>query len=108
MRTRHQSGWLQETRARTWRAHWIEYVRDPETGKERRQHHSKVLGEKSKMAKFKAKEELDKIIAPLNASQSSRRDDRVSLRWFVEHRWMPTVEGNWGPTTRKPTGILSA
>jgi len=104
MRSRHQSGWLQETKARTWRAHWIEYVRDPETGKERRRHHSKVLGEKSKMRKFEAEEELKKLVAPLNASQSSRRDDRVSLRWFVEHRWRPTVEGNWGPTTQKTNG----
>jgi hypothetical protein len=101
MRTRHQNGWLEETKAGTWRAHWIEYVRDPGTDKDRRRHHSKVLGEKNKMRKFEAREALNKIVSPLNATQTSRRDDRVSLRWFVDNRWRSIVEGNWGPTTRK-------
>jgi hypothetical protein len=100
MRTRHQNGWVEETAARTWKAHWYEYIRDPETGAERRQHRSRVLGQKSHIRKFEAEEELLKIVSPLNATRSSRRDDRVSLRWFVEHRWLPTLEGNWSPTTR--------
>jgi integrase len=101
MRARHQSGWVEETDAGTWRGHWYEYVRDPETGKEGRHHHSRVLGDAGKMRKFEAKEALDKIVAPLNATQSTRRDDRVPLRWFVEHRWQPIVRGNWGTSTRK-------
>ena len=24
----------------------------------------------------------------------------MPLRWFVEHRWQPTVEGNWSSTTK--------
>jgi integrase len=101
MRVRHQNGWVEETAARTWKGHWYEYVTDPETGKERRRHRSRVLGEKSKMRKFEAEQEIVKIVAPLNATQSSRRDDRVSLRWFEEHRWRPTVEGGWGSATQK-------
>lgn len=104
MRSRHQSGWVEETSARTWKAHWYEYIRDPQTGEETRRHRSRVIGEKSKMRKFEAEQELDKIVAPLNAVQTSRRDDRVPLRWFVEHRWRPAVEGNWGTTTRKTNG----
>ena len=101
MRVRHQNGWVEETAARTWKGHWYEYVTDAETGKERRRHRSRVLGEKSKMRKFEAEEEIVKIVAPLNATQSSRRDDRVPLRWFEEHRWRPTVEGGWGSATQK-------
>ena len=101
MRVRHQNGWVEETAARTWKGHWYEYVTDSETGKERRRHRSRVLGEKSKMRKFEAEQEIVKIVAPLNATQSSRRDDRVSLRWFEEHRWRPTVEGGWGSATQK-------
>jgi integrase len=101
MRARHQNGWVEETDARTWKAHWYEYVRDAETGVERRRHRSRVLGEKSKMRKFEAEEQLLKILSPLNATQSSRRDDKVSLRWFVDHRWRPTLEGGWGETTRR-------
>src|SRR5207245_10283039 len=53
------------------------------------------------MRKFEAEAELAKIVSPLNAMQTSRRDDRVPLSWFVEHRWQPTVEGGWGATTKK-------
>ena len=35
------------------------------------------------MRKFEAEAELGKIVGPLNATQSSRRDDRVPLQWFV-------------------------
>ena len=91
MRARHQNGWVEETSARTWKAHWYEYVRDPETGTEQRRHHSRVLGEKSKMRKFEAESELLKIVSPLNATRSLRRDDRVSLRgsWSTDGfpRW---------------------
>jgi integrase len=101
MRIRHQGGWIEETDARTWKAYWYEYVRDPVTGKETRHHRSRIIGKKAHLRKFEAKQELAKILNPLNAMQSSRRDDRVPLRWFIENRWQPTVEGNWGTTTRK-------
>jgi integrase len=101
MRTRHQSGWVEETDAGTWRGHWYEYVRNPETGNESRRHHSRVLGDSSKMRKFEAKQALGKIVDPLTATQSTRRDDRVPLSWFVEHRWQPKVMGNWGANTRR-------
>ena len=101
MRARHQDGWIEETAAHTWKAHWYEYVKDAETGEDRRRHRSRVVGEKKDMRKFEAQQELDKILAPVNAGQTSRRDNRVSLAWFVENRWLPTVEGNWSATTHK-------
>jgi len=101
MRARNQSGWVEETAARSWKAHWYEYVKDPQTGKERRRHRSRIVGQKAQMRKFEAEAELAKIVSPLNATQTSRRDDRVPLSWFVEHRWQPTVEGGWGATTKK-------
>jgi hypothetical protein len=52
MRARHQSGWLEKTKAGTWRAHWIEYVRDA-IDKEHRRHHSRVVGQLNKMRKLK-------------------------------------------------------
>ena len=106
MRTRHQNGWVEETSAGTWKAHWYEYVRDHENGKEQRRHRSRVLGEKSKTRKFEARQKLSEILGPLNSTHSSRRDDRVSLRWFMEHRWLPTMEGAWGLTTRRTNDHL--
>jgi len=35
MRARNQSGWVEETGARSWKAQWYEYVKDPQTGVER-------------------------------------------------------------------------
>ena len=101
MRARHQDGWIEETAARTWKGHWYQYTKDPQTGEERRHHRSRVIGEKAKMRKFEAQRELNKILGPVNAEQTSRRDDRVSLAWFVQSRWLPTVEGNWSASTRK-------
>ena len=113
MRTRRQDGWLVKTKNGSWRAHWNEYIRDPESGQERRQHRSKVVGywlasktddssaTAKPMTKGYAKDELQKIVSPLNGRQSRRADDRVSLRWFVEKRWRPTVEGGWAETTRR-------
>jgi integrase len=101
MRTRCQRGWVEETGARTWKAHWYEYICDSETGRERRAHRSRVLGEKNKIRKFEAEEKLAEILGPLNSKHSSRRDDRVSLRWFCEHRWLPTIEGGWSASTRR-------
>jgi integrase len=106
MRTRNQSGWVEETKARNWKGHWYEYRKDPQTGKETRRHRSKILGQKSHMRKFEATQELAKIVNPLNATQSSRRDDRVSLKWFVEHRWLPTIEGDWRATTSRTNKYL--
>jgi integrase len=101
MRTRHQDGWIEETDARNWKAHSYEYIRNAQTGVEQRHHRSRIVGGKATMRKFEAEQELDKILAPVNATQTSRRDDRVPLRWFTKHRWQPKVEGNWGTTTAK-------
>jgi integrase len=101
MRARNQDGWIEETKARNWKAHWYEYIKDSQTGKERRCHRSRIVGQKAHVRKFEAEAELAKIVSPLNATQTSRRDDRVSLRWFAEYRWKPTLEGNWGATTKK-------
>ena len=65
MRARNQSGWIEETKARSWKAHWYQYVRDPQTGSESRHHRSRIVGQKSQMRKFEAEAELGKILSPL-------------------------------------------
>jgi integrase len=101
MRTRRQTGWVEETSARTWKAHYYVYVRDPETGIEQRQHRSKVVGEKSKMTKGAAKDALAALVAPVNSNHTPVRDDRVTLRWFCQNRWLPLKEGKWSQSTRR-------
>lgn len=101
MRRRHQNGRVELTKAKTWKAHWYEYVKDPLTGKEKRLHRSQIVGAKAKMTKWEAEDELDKIVAPLNTQGNSRNDDRVTLEWFWKNRFKPMREGGWGPATKR-------
>jgi integrase len=101
MRAKRQTGWVEETSARTWKAHWYVYTRDLETGVEQRQHRSLVVGKKSEMTKGAAKDALAALVAPVNSNHTPRRDDRVTLRWFCEHRWLSTIEGGWSQSTRR-------
>ncbi len=106
MPRKHQPGWIQETPGGVWRAHWFAYVLDPKTGIAVRHHRSRVLGDKRSMRKFEAEAELARLMVSVNGKTALQRDDRVSLRWFVEHRWHPLVEGNWGTTTAKSNRVF--
>jgi integrase len=99
MRSRHQNGWLELTAAKTWKCHWHCYVKDAETGKDKRINHSQIVGTKAKMAKYEAKAELDKIVAGLNSTGPTKNDDRVTLEWFWTNRFLPMREGAWRPPT---------
>jgi integrase len=101
MRSRHQNGHIELTAARTWKAHWHEYIADPETGKQKRVHKSKIVGTKSEMTKWKATEELEKIVAPLNTGGNSKQDDRVTLEWFWTNRFLPMRAGSWRVATKR-------
>jgi hypothetical protein len=74
MRARNQDGWLEETSAHSWKAHWCEYVKDAQTGDERRRHRSRIVGHRlarygrPPVRKFEAEAELAKIVGPLNAT----------------------------------------
>jgi integrase len=103
VRHRHQNGWVELTAANNWKAHWYEYVLDPETGKERRKHRSQIVGAKASMRKYEAEAELDKLVAPVNSSKG-KQDNRVTFSWFYDHRYKPAHEGRWGPATRNGNG----
>ena len=77
MRTRHQEGRVEERgkRKRRWYGHYYVYVIN-ESGKEIRRHVGVSLGEKAKLTKWKAEEELRKIIASATGSQPRQRRQR--------------------------------
>jgi len=101
MRSRHQEGWVEErgTRLRRWYGHYYIYTRD-EAGKETRRHVGVSLGDKSKLRKWEAEQELRKIIANATGSQP-RKDGGVTVEWFTRERFVPLREGNWRPATKR-------
>jgi integrase len=101
MRSRHQEGWVEErgNRLRRWYGHYYICTRD-ETGKEKRRHVGVSLGDKSKLRKWEAEQELRKIIAAATGSQP-RKDGSVTFEWFTRDRFIPMREGNWRPATKR-------
>ena len=100
MRTRHQDGWieLRGIRRKRWYGHYCVYVRD-EAGQEKRQHRGILLGEKSKMTKWKAEDKLRKIIARSQKQQPV--GNALTLDWFVKERFLPMRAPQWALSTRE-------
>lgn len=99
-RSRHQNGWIELTATHKWKAHWYEYRKDAESGKEQRIHRSRIVGAKSELRKYQAEELLAKLIAPVNAGGSSI-DNRVTLEWFWTNRFKPMRETSWAAATKR-------
>lgn len=101
MRSRHQEGWVEErgSRLKRWYGHYFIYIRD-EAGSEKRHHVGVSLGEKSRLRKWEAEQELRKIITAATGSQP-RKDGGVTFDWFTRERFIPMREGNWRPATKR-------
>jgi integrase len=103
-RARYSRGYVTLTDTNLWQAHWFPYVRDPNTGVEKRQHRTQIVGTKAKMRRYQAEEELRKITDPVNAS--SGRIDQTTLGGFIEKRWKPLHEGDWREESTRPANEL--
>jgi integrase len=88
-RPRHQVGWITE-QGPNWRGEFYTY---PDG---RRTHRSVVLGPRSKISKTEAKRLLAEIIA---RESPERPDGSVTLRWFIESRWLPMKKNRWKEST---------
>lgn len=106
-RDRHQRGWVEETgkRVKKWKGHYYVYVA-LEDGSEVRRHRSVVLGLKSRVRKWEAQQELERVIERETGSRQSRPDDSVSLEWFVRERYLPMREGSWRSSTKTTNADL--
>jgi integrase len=83
-----------------WRGEWYETVRNDD-GTTRRVHHSAILEADTKT---KAKQALAAKIAPC---QNVRPDAGVSLRSFIESKWLPLKKAKWKESTKLTSeGIL--
>jgi integrase len=106
-RIKHQEGRIEERgkRVKKWYGHYWAYVKCPVTGKILRKHKLVVLGLKSQMPKWEAKDKLKTIIdSELGVAQTSLRPDpKTTFRWFVENRYLPMKAGRWCKATEITT-----
>src|SRR5260370_12224827 len=81
-------------------------MRDRE-GKEVEKTRKVVLGAKSKLRKWEAEKELQKLIRRENGDGKSapieQGDDTVTFDWFVAERYLPMRRGQWRPATLQKT-----
>lgn len=105
-RARYSPGYVVLTATNLWQAHWFPYIRDPETGRERRVHKSRILGAKAQMKKYRAEEELRKITKPIAERNGVVLAGDATFGWFLENRWKPLRQ--WRDSTRQTNEELLA
>lgn len=100
MRSRHQTGWVEERGrdVKRWYGHYYIYELD-ESGKEIRQHIGVVLGQKAKLRKWEAEKILRDVIE--SAAKNQPTGNKLTLHWFATERFLPMREPQWAPATKE-------
>src|SRR5215470_9018079 len=94
MRKRFQNGSVKKSKDRRY---WIGQWREDGPDGKRRQG-IKLLGKVSKMTKSQAREELLKIVAPIN-DRAARVSSHVTVKDFVDQVFLPFYRRKWKPVT---------
>ena len=109
MGTSHQRGYV-ALRGKQWYGYFRKVVSDPATSKQKTTRVPVILGLKSKMSKFEAREALQReITKQLGQPGSPTRvinDGSVNFGWFVKNRFLPLKQAAWKPETAKTKTIL--
>src|ERR1700751_4831439 len=109
MGTSHQRGYV-GLRGKQWYGYFRKVVNDPATSKQKTTRVPLILGLKSKMSKFEAREALQReITKQLGQPGSPTRvinDGSVTFAWFVKNRFLPLKEAAWEDETAKTKTIL--
>jgi integrase len=97
-RPRYQTGHLQIRGKQnpSWVGFFYETVKGDD-GKTTRVHRSTILGLTSELTKTEAKK---KLTAVLSRFQNVRPDAGVTLRLFIEKKWIPLKEAKWKESTK--------
>src|SRR6516162_982937 len=99
----HQRGWV-VLRGKKWYGYYRRAVCDPTTNQQRADVIPVILGSKSQLTKFQARERLEQEITKQTGHQTGivvLNDGSVTFGWFVRNRFFPLKEGNWKPETAK-------
>ena len=91
-------------RGKKWYGYFRRTVLDPAANEPKPTITPVVLGLKSEMTKFEAREKLEWEIARLTGHTTEEgivRNGSVTLRWFVHNRYLPLKEADWKEETAK-------
>jgi integrase len=109
MATSHQRGYV-TLRGRQWYGYYRKEVNDPTTGELKTVRVPIILGLKTKLSKFEAREalqrELTKQVGQPGSPTRIMNDGSVTFAWFVENRFLPLKEAAWKEETAKTKTIL--
>jgi integrase len=98
-----QRGWVVE-RGKKWYGYFRRTVMDVADNEIKTSIVPVVLGSRSQMTKFKAREALEREIAKLSGQSNGNRimnDGSVTFGWFVRNRFFPLKEAQWKEETAK-------
>ncbi len=104
----HQRGWV-VLRGKKWYGYYRRTVFDPTKNEQKVDTVSVILGRKSQLTKFQARERLEQEIAKQSGQNPGGRvmnDGAVTFGWFVRNRFLPLKEANWKPETAKVKKLL--
>ena len=104
----HQRGWV-VLRGRKWYGYYRRTVLDPITNEPKVDVIPIVLGPKSELTKFQARERLEQEVTKQTGMDSGSRvmnDGSVTFGWFVRNRFFPLKEANWKPETAKVKRLI--
>ena len=109
MATSHQRGYV-TLRGKQWYGYYRKEVNDPTTGEQKTIRVPIILGLKTKMSKFEAREalqrELTKQVGQPGSPTRIMNDGSVTFTWFVENRFLPLKEAVWKEETAKTKTVL--
>lgn len=104
----HQKGWV-SVRGKKWYGYFRRTVVDSKTNEPKTVSTPVVLGLKSEMTKFEAREKLELEIKRLTGQITKEgvvRNGTVTLGWFVRNRYLPLKEADWKEETAKTKRYL--
>jgi len=99
----HQKGWVR-LRGKKWYGYFRRTELDPATNNSKLNVAQVILGLKSEMSKYEAREKLEREIARLGGQSTGDRsvvNGSVTFEWFVNNRYLPLKEADWREETGK-------
>ena len=108
MGTSHQRGWVR-LRGKKWYGYYRRTVLNPIKNEQKIDTVQVVLGQKSQLTKFRARERLEQEISKQNGQTPAGRvmnDGAVTFGWFVRNRFFPLKEAKWRPETAKVKKLI--
>ncbi len=108
MGTSHQRGWVR-LRGKKWYGYYRRTVLNPIKNEQKIDTVQVILGQKSQLTKFRARERLEQEISKQNGQTPAGRvmnDGAVTFGWFVRNRFFPLKEAKWRPETAKVKKLI--